>query len=98
VLGEGFQRSPYSLTEGRVIYELAQAKQIATVELRRRLGLDAGYLSRILTRFEADGMVRLQRSISDNRRQLVELTPNGGARLPCSTPTPRKTWARFSRA
>ena len=77
VLGEGFQRSPYSLTEGRVIYELAQAKQIATVELRRRLGLDAGYLSRILTRFEADGMVRLQRSMSDNRRQLVELTPNG---------------------
>lgn len=77
VLGEGFQRSPYSLTEGRVIYELAQAKEIATVELRRRLALDAGYLSRILARFEADGIVRLRRSLSDNRRQVVELTPSG---------------------
>ncbi len=77
VLGEGFQRSPYSLTEGRVIYELAQGKEIATIELRRRLGLDPGYLSRILTRFEADGIVALRRSPSDNRRQVVELTSSG---------------------
>jgi DNA-binding MarR family transcriptional regulator/GNAT superfamily N-acetyltransferase len=77
VLEEGFQRSPYSLTEGRLIYELAQADQVATIDLRRKLGLDPGYLSRILARFEADGVVRLGRSAADNRRQVVELSPSG---------------------
>jgi DNA-binding MarR family transcriptional regulator/GNAT superfamily N-acetyltransferase len=77
VLGEGFQRSPYSLTEGRLIYELAQADQVATMDLRRKLGLDPGYLSRILARFKADGLVRLGRSASDNRRQVVELSDSG---------------------
>jgi DNA-binding MarR family transcriptional regulator/GNAT superfamily N-acetyltransferase len=76
-LGEGFQRSPYSLAEGRVIYELAQAKQVATTDLRQRLGLDPGYLSRILARFEADGVVRLHRSTTDSRRQVVELADSG---------------------
>ncbi|HCT79191.1 MAG TPA: MarR family transcriptional regulator [Micromonosporaceae bacterium] len=77
VLGDGIQRSPYSLTEARLIYELSQSEQVETVELRQRLGLDPGYLSRIFARFEADGLVRLRRSATDNRRQVVELTDSG---------------------
>lgn len=77
VLGDGIQRTPYSLTEARLIYELSQSEQVETVELRQRLGLDPGYLSRIFARFEADGLVRLGRSATDNRRQVVELTASG---------------------
>ncbi len=77
VLGDRLQTTPYSLTEARLIYELSHAEQMETVELRARLGLDPGYLSRIFTRFEADGVVRLARSASDSRRQVVQLTETG---------------------
>ncbi|HEX6232462.1 MAG TPA: helix-turn-helix domain-containing GNAT family N-acetyltransferase [Jiangellaceae bacterium] len=77
VLDEGLLRSPYSLTEARVIFELAQAELTEVVELRRRLGLDAGYLSRILARFEMDGVVVRRRSGVDARRQTVQLTDAG---------------------
>jgi DNA-binding MarR family transcriptional regulator/GNAT superfamily N-acetyltransferase len=77
VLGDGVQRTPYSLTEARLIFELAQAAQTETVELRRRLDLDPGYLSRLLVRFEADGLVTLDRSTTDGRRQVVQLTDAG---------------------
>ncbi len=77
VLGDGIQRTPYSLTEARLLWELAHADQAETVELRQRLGLDPGYVSRIFARFEADGLVRLERSTVDGRRQLVSLTDAG---------------------
>jgi DNA-binding MarR family transcriptional regulator/GNAT superfamily N-acetyltransferase len=77
VLGDRLQATPYSLTEARVIYELARGEQVETADLRNRLGLDAGYLSRIVTRFEADGVVRLGRSEPDSRRQVVQLTESG---------------------
>jgi DNA-binding MarR family transcriptional regulator/GNAT superfamily N-acetyltransferase len=77
VLDEGLLQSPYSLTEARVIFELAQAELTEVVELRRTLGLDAGYLSRILARFETDGLVVRKRSGVDSRRQTVHLTDAG---------------------
>ncbi|WUI02274.1 helix-turn-helix domain-containing GNAT family N-acetyltransferase [Spirillospora sp. NBC_00431] len=77
VLAEGFVRSPYSLTEARVIFELAQREDTEVLALRRALGLDAGYLSRMLTRFEADGLLTRERSPGDARRQVVRLTPRG---------------------
>ncbi|TMQ95171.1 MarR family transcriptional regulator [Actinomadura soli] len=77
LLGEGHVRSPYSLTEARVIFELAQREATEVLALRRGLGLDAGYLSRLLTRFEADGLVARERSPDDARRQVVRLTPRG---------------------
>ncbi len=77
VLGDGIQRTQYTLTEARLLWELAQADQAETVELRQRLGLDAGYVSRIFARFEGDGLVRLERSTVDARRQVVSLTPAG---------------------
>jgi DNA-binding MarR family transcriptional regulator/GNAT superfamily N-acetyltransferase len=77
LLDEGLVQTSYSLTEARVLFEIAQADQVGVAELRRSLGLDPGYLSRILSRFEADGLVVRDRSAEDGRRQMVRLTRSG---------------------
>jgi DNA-binding MarR family transcriptional regulator/GNAT superfamily N-acetyltransferase len=69
--------SAFSLTEARVLYELAHSDRMAVTDLRRTLDLDAGYLSRILSRFNADGLVDRKPSPTDGRRQMVRLTPAG---------------------
>ena len=69
--------SPYSLTEARVLFELAQRPASEIAELRRTVDIDAGYLSRILARFEADGLLTRQRSAADGRRRLITLTEAG---------------------
>jgi DNA-binding MarR family transcriptional regulator/GNAT superfamily N-acetyltransferase len=79
LLREGLLRTPYSLTEARVIFELAQREATEVADLRRVLDIDAGYLSRIVARFDADGLVERQRSSSDARRQVVRLTEDGRA-------------------
>jgi len=79
VLDEGLLRTTYSLTEARVLFELGQADASEVLDLRRRLDLDAGYLSRLLTRFTADGLVVRDRSPQDARRQVVRLTEQGRA-------------------
>jgi DNA-binding MarR family transcriptional regulator/GNAT superfamily N-acetyltransferase len=71
--------SAFGLTEARVLFELAHTDQMAVAELRRALDLDAGYLSRILSRFIADGLVEREPSATDARRQLVRLTAAGRA-------------------
>jgi DNA-binding MarR family transcriptional regulator/GNAT superfamily N-acetyltransferase len=78
LLQAGYLHTPYTLTEARVIFELAQGGQDAA-GLRRGLDLDAGYLSRILARFEADGLITRERSPADGRRQLISLTTPGRA-------------------
>jgi DNA-binding MarR family transcriptional regulator/GNAT superfamily N-acetyltransferase len=77
LLGGALLASPYSLTEVRVLFELAQPGQVGTRDLRQRLGLDAGYLSRILARFEDAGLVERERSAVDGRRQMLRLTTRG---------------------
>ncbi len=77
VLNAGLLDTPYSLTEARVVYELAQADTVDLLDLRRRLGLDPSYLSRILGRFKADGMLEARTSSSDARRQVLQLTKRG---------------------
>ena len=77
LLREGLYGSPYSLTEVRVIFELAQRDGWETTDLRNALGLDAGYLSRILARFGSEGLISKERSESDGRRQVVALTAAG---------------------
>ena len=78
VLGESLLDSPFSLVEARVLFELAQNPgETEVVDLRRTLGLDPGYLSRVLARFEADGLVVRSRSAADGRRQRVALTAAG---------------------
>lgn len=79
VLGGGLLDTPYSLTEARLIFELAQQEAIEAPALRQRFELDAGYLSRILGRFERDGLVTRTRSLADARRQVIRLTAQGRA-------------------
>jgi DNA-binding MarR family transcriptional regulator/predicted N-acetyltransferase YhbS len=71
--------SAFGLTEARVLFELAHVEQMAVADLRRALDLDAGYLSRILSRFMADGLVERRSATADARRRLVRLTDAGQA-------------------
>jgi DNA-binding MarR family transcriptional regulator/GNAT superfamily N-acetyltransferase len=79
VLGDGLLETPYSLTEARVIFELAQTDAMDLVDLRRLLGVDAGYLSRVVGGFESDGLLKKERSATDGRRQVIRLTARGRA-------------------
>lgn len=77
VLREGLLHTPYSLTEARVLSEVAQCEDLTASELARELGLDPGYLSRILTNFEKRGLIEKLRSDKDARRRLLSLTTAG---------------------
>jgi DNA-binding MarR family transcriptional regulator/GNAT superfamily N-acetyltransferase len=77
VLREGYLESPFSLTEVRVLYELAHREETTAGELGEYLGLDAGYLSRILRGFEKDGLIHRRPSAADGRRRILRLTERG---------------------
>ncbi|MFJ8936244.1 GNAT family N-acetyltransferase [Streptomyces sp. NPDC102365] len=69
--------APYTLTESRVLYELAHSPRTDTADLRTELSLDSGYLSRLLTKFEKDGLIERTPSEKDTRRRSVTLTARG---------------------
>ncbi|MFE1952375.1 GNAT family N-acetyltransferase [Streptomyces sp. NPDC059524] len=69
--------APYTLTESRVLYELAHTEHVDAADLRARLSLDSGYLSRILGKFERAGLVERASSGDDARRRRVTLTARG---------------------
>ena len=76
-LRSGLLDTPYNLTEARVLYELAHRGTASVTDLRRDLDVDAGYLSRILRRFTADGLAETAVSTEDARRREVRLTTQG---------------------
>src|SRR6266850_4509 len=77
VLQQGLLRSPFSLTEVRVLYELAHRKDPTATELRRELALDPGYLSRMLRSFEKRGLISRKPSEADSRQSPLRLTSSG---------------------
>src|SRR2546430_5227182 len=77
LLHEGYLESPFSLREVRVLSEPAHGEKPTASELAAELGLDAGYLSRILHRFEKRGLVTRRPSKSDGRQSLLSLTAGG---------------------
>jgi DNA-binding MarR family transcriptional regulator/GNAT superfamily N-acetyltransferase len=78
-LRSGLLDTAYSLTEARVIFELAQREVTDLADLRAELELDAGYLSRIIARLKADKVVVTSPSAIDGRRLVVALTEHGRA-------------------
>jgi DNA-binding MarR family transcriptional regulator/N-acetylglutamate synthase-like GNAT family acetyltransferase len=79
VLSEGVLRSRFSLTEVRVMYELAHRERSVASQIAKELGLDPAYLSRVLRRFEKDGLIRRVASKEDARASVVVLTKKGAA-------------------
>ncbi|KWX56765.1 helix-turn-helix domain-containing GNAT family N-acetyltransferase [Mycobacterium sp. NAZ190054] len=71
--------SPFGLTEARVLYEIANADDAAVADIRAALGLDAGYLSRLLSGFEGAGLIEREASVTDRRKQVARLTETGRA-------------------
>ncbi len=77
LLDEGMLDSPFSLTEVRTLYELAHRDQATAVELCKELGLDAGYLSRILRKFAKHRWIEKKVSSRDARQSLLSLSEKG---------------------
>jgi DNA-binding MarR family transcriptional regulator/GNAT superfamily N-acetyltransferase len=78
-LNEGLLNSPYSLAEARVLYELATRDAPKAKEIADELGVDAGYLSRLLGKFERDGLLKRKASEQDGRYADLMLTARGRA-------------------
>ena len=77
VLRAGLLDTEFSLTQARVLFELAQNPEASASSLRRALSLDAGYLSRLLGGFEHEGLVDREPSDLDGRKRVLRLTEAG---------------------
>jgi DNA-binding MarR family transcriptional regulator/GNAT superfamily N-acetyltransferase len=98
VLQAGYVGSPFSLTEARVLYEIRERAGTTATDVGRDLGLDAGYLSRILRRFQKRGLVRRETSPADARQSFLFITARGRkAFAPVEGRTQRQVTAMLGR-
>jgi DNA-binding MarR family transcriptional regulator/GNAT superfamily N-acetyltransferase len=77
VLDQHLMKSPFSLSEARVLYELAHRDDLSAKEIAAELGLDAGYLSRIVQNFDDSGLITRKSLASDRRQYRLALTARG---------------------
>src|SRR6201994_3660984 len=77
VLDQQLLKNPYSLSEARVLYELAHREDLAAKEIGIELGLDPGYLSRIIQSFDDNGLITRKALASDRRQYRLSLTAKG---------------------
>jgi DNA-binding MarR family transcriptional regulator/N-acetylglutamate synthase-like GNAT family acetyltransferase len=87
VLDQQLLKSPFSLSEARVLYELAHREDLSAKEIGAELGLDAGYLSRIVQNFDEGGLITREPLPSDRRQYRLALTAKG-----------RQTYAELERS
>ena len=87
VLDQHLLQSPFSLSEARVLYELAHREDAAARDIGIELGLDAGYLSRIVQKFDDDGLIARKPLPADRRQVRLNLTAKG-----------RQTFAKLNRS
>jgi DNA-binding MarR family transcriptional regulator/GNAT superfamily N-acetyltransferase len=81
LLQQGLLSTPFSLTEVRLLYELAHREGVTATELSGDLSLDPGYLSRMLAKFEKRGWIQRKPSPGDRRQTFLTLTRKGSATL-----------------
>jgi DNA-binding MarR family transcriptional regulator/N-acetylglutamate synthase-like GNAT family acetyltransferase len=77
VLDQHLLQSPFSLSEARVLYELAHRDELAAKEIGIELGLDPGYLSRIVQNFDEKGLITRKPLPTDRRQYRLSLTAKG---------------------
>jgi DNA-binding MarR family transcriptional regulator len=77
LLDQHFLDSPFSLTEGRVLYEICNTEDCSAKKIRENLVIDEGYLSRILDNFVKGGLIKKTRSSEDGRLWIIIPTEKG---------------------
>jgi len=77
LLDQHFLDTPYSLTEGRVLYEISQMDECSAKKIRENISIDEGYLSRIINKFIKQGLIKKAPSSQDKRLHIILLTEKG---------------------
>src|SRR4030095_5126198 len=77
LLNRTLLESPFSLTQARILFELAKRKQTTASDLMEDLGIDRGYLSRTLQAFEKQKLLQRKKSSEDSRQRFLKLTSQG---------------------
>jgi DNA-binding MarR family transcriptional regulator len=77
LLDQHYLDSPFSLTEGRVLYEIKHIENCSAKKIREKISIDEGYLSRIIDKFIKKGLITKTPSPEDRRLHIIRLTDNG---------------------
>jgi DNA-binding MarR family transcriptional regulator len=77
LLDRHFLDTPFSLTEGRVLYEISQTERCTAKKIRSNIDIDEGYLSRIIDKFIQNGLVKKTPAQEDRRLHMILLTEKG---------------------